>query len=131
MTQIVIKKNKYLIGIFIILLSGVVIFLNSKKAEETVYVLYTGKPSNCFNVEEYDKEKYFVFCKEKTSIFFKIEKKQKTINSSKINIISEELLFKRFGEFGSGKNIDFFIVLEKSKSKESKVFKVKKAEFWY
>lgn len=47
------------------------------------------------------------FCKEKRSIFFYKEKEQKINNSEEINIISEELLCKKFSEFGSGKNTNF------------------------
>lgn len=128
MIQIVIKKYKYLIVIFIILF-GIVMLLYPKK--ENVYILYKGKPSNCFNVDEHDKEKYFAFCKGKSSIFFEKNTKHKTINSTKINIISEEVLFKRFSEFGSGKEINFFIIEKKVESKKVEVIPVKKAKFWY
>lgn len=124
------KKNKYIISVLVIIFSCTV-FLFTKKGKENIYIFYEGKPSNCFNVHEDDKKNYYVFCKEKNSIFFRKKKKEKIINSEKINLISKELLFERFREYGSGKNINFFIVKKKTIDKITKVIPVEKVVFWY
>jgi hypothetical protein len=125
-----IKKNKYIIGIFIILFSCV-IFLFIEKRKENIYIFYKGKPSNCFNVYKYDKEKYYTFCKGEKSIFFQKVGEKIIVDNNSIKILSEELLFKRFGEFGSARNVNFYIIKAEIADEKTEIIPVKKAEFWY
>jgi hypothetical protein len=40
------------------------------------------------------------------------------------------LLFKRFGEFGSARNVNFYIIKAEIADEKTEIIPVKKAEFW-
>ena len=95
MIQTVINRYKYLIGVFLILFSiAISLYINLR--EENVYLLYEDDLSNCYDIKEYEKRMYYVFCDGKKSIFFEKDETQKTKSIKalrSVNLISKKDLF--------------------------------------
>lgn len=114
MIQIVIKKYKYLIVIFvIILISTIAIWQYYKK--DNIYLLYNSDVFDCKYVAEHRKKKY-PLCYNGMYLFEIISNKPIVLidNLKKIKLTSKKTFFKYFND----RNINIFLVIKKGEKYE-------------
>ncbi len=115
MIQIAIKKYKYLIVTFIIILCGSIIIWKYYQ-KENIYILYNNKVSDCPHTYSSRNIKTYVYCTNETYIFERIEEKSiKFIdNINKLKITSKTDFLKYFNR----ERVSIFLVIkEKNKYK--------------
>jgi hypothetical protein len=110
----VIKKYKYLIGIFIIIFISVIAIWQYYK-KENIYLLYNSEVSDCKYVAEHRKKKHSL-CYNGMYLFEKIDKKPIVLidNLNRIKLTSKKTFFTYFNH----RNINIFLVIKKGKKYE-------------
>lgn len=109
MIQIVIKKYKFIIGIFLILcIVSVTVWKYIKK--ENIYILYNNEVSECKQIDKYEKSKY-PLCYNGMYLFEKIDKKPIILvdDLKKIKLTSKKDFFKYFNH----SNINIYLIIKK------------------
>ncbi|WP_298782693.1 hypothetical protein [uncultured Polaribacter sp.] len=109
MTQIVIKKYKYLIGIFIILCI-VSITVSRCLKKENLYLLYNNEIADCQHIDKYEKNKY-PLCHKGIYLFEKINNKPLVFidNLKTLKLTAKKDFFK----YSTYSNINIFLVIKK------------------
>ena len=99
MIKIVIKKYKFIVGIFLILcIVSVTVCIYIKK--ENIYILYNNEVFECKQIDKYEKNKYPLCYDGRMYLFEKIDKKPIILvdDLKKIKLTSKKDFFKYFNQ---------------------------------
>jgi len=119
----VIKKYRYLIGIFIIIFISIISVWQYFK-KENIYILYNNEISDCQNIDKYEKNKY-PLCHNGKYLFEKINNKPILLidNLKTLKLTTKKDFFK-YSIYG---NINIYLVVKKGNKYEVlpvKIFQV-------
>jgi hypothetical protein len=104
-----IKKYKYIIGIFLIIFTSTIIVWQYLR-KENIYILYNKEKSNCQNINKYESTKYPLCYNGK--YLFEIKSNKPIIyieNLKKIKLTSTKSFFK----YSYDRNVNVFLVIKK------------------